>query len=99
MKASRSSLWAASLLALALPAFPQGVPTGTISGRVTDPQGLPLPGVTVSVSSSVLQGVRSTVSSANGDYIIPFLPAGKYEVKFEMSGFNAVTEQRQLAVT
>jgi outer membrane receptor for ferrienterochelin and colicin len=91
-------LWAAGLLALALPALPQGVPTGTISGRVTDPQGLPLPGVTVSVSSPVLQGVRSAVSSANGDYIIPFLPAGTYEVKFEMSGFNIVKEQRPLAV-
>src|SRR5262247_4089883 len=96
-RTSRSLLRLAALLALALPAFPQGVPTGTISGRVTDPQGLALPGVTVTVSSPNLQGTRSAVSSANGDYILPFLPAGMYEVKFELSGFNVVKEQRQLA--
>lgn len=68
-------------------AFAQGDPTGTISGRVTDPDNLALPGVTVSVQSPVLQGVRTAVTSANGDYIVPFLPAGEYRVTFDLQGF------------
>ena len=77
---------AMSLLAAA-PAFSQTTPTGTITGRVEDAQGGLLPGVTVTASSPALQGPRSAVTSKNGDYIIPFLPAGEYTVKFELSGF------------
>ena len=37
--------------------------TGTISGHVTDSQGLALPGVTVAVASTALQGIRTTSTS------------------------------------
>ncbi len=68
--------------------------TGTISGRVTDPQDLPVPGVTVNVTSPNLQGVRSAVTSGNGDYVLTGLPSGAYTVIFELSGF----QQQQRAV-
>jgi hypothetical protein len=76
----------------ASPAFAQGNPTGTISGRVTDPDNLALPGVTVTAAAPVLQGVRTVVTSGNGDYIIPFLPAGDYTVTFEIAGFATVKQ-------
>ncbi len=60
------------------PAFGQGTPTGGVSGKVFDPDGLALPGVTIAAASPALQGVRTAVSSDNGDYIIPFLPPGMY---------------------
>jgi len=82
------SVWlAVVLVAVATMAFAQGNPTGTILGRVVDPNGLALPGVTVTASASVLQGVRTVVTSDQGDYIIPFLPAGEYTLAFELSGF------------
>src|SRR5215469_10101639 len=84
----------AIVLAVACCAAAQGNPTGTISGRVVDPADLPVPGVTVTASSPVLQGVRTAVTSANGDYIIPFLPAGTYDVTFELSGFQTVTRTK-----
>lgn len=60
-------------LLLALPALSQGIPTGTLSGRVTaDNQSLP--GVTVTASSPSLQGKRSATTNSNGDYTIPLLP-------------------------
>src|SRR5512139_1477157 len=68
-------------------ALAQTTPTGILTGKVTDPDGLVLPGVTVTVSSPSLQGTRSVVTSENGDYIIPFLPAGEYNVVFDLSGF------------
>lgn len=76
-------LWAASAAA-------QGNPTGAISGQVLDPDGLALPGVTVTVESPVLQGTRETVTSGNGDYMIPFLPPGDYTVTFAIEGFQTL---------
>ncbi len=74
----------------------QGTPTGNISGKVTDPDGLVLPGVTVTAASPAMQGVKTAVSSENGDYMIPFLPPGDYTVTFELSGFQ--TSQRNVVV-
>jgi len=78
-----------SVLALATVAQAQTTPTGTLTGQVTDSSGGILPGVTVTASSPALQGTRSAVSTPAGSYIIPFLPAGEYEVRFELSGFQA----------
>jgi outer membrane receptor for ferrienterochelin and colicin len=75
------------VLALAAGAWAQGNPTGAIRGTVTDPDGLALPGVTVTVASPALQGVRTVVTSSNGDFNIPFLPPGAYTVTFELQGF------------
>ena len=79
---------AAIALSAALPAFAQGNPTGTISGQVTSPDKQPLPGATVTATSPNLQGTRTTTTSANGDYILPFLPPGDYSVSFELGGFK-----------
>jgi Carboxypeptidase regulatory-like domain/TonB-dependent Receptor Plug Domain/TonB dependent receptor len=75
----------------------QGNPTGTISGQVSDPDGLAVPGATITVASPVLQGLRTATTSSNGDYIIPFLPAGEYEVTVELQGFQTV--KRTIGVT
>ena len=61
---------------------------GAISGRVIDQTDLPLPGVTVTVEGPNLQGPRATVTSGNGDYILPLLPSGSYTVTFELTGFQ-----------
>ena len=71
----RVGLCFAVLLAIAGTATAQST-TGTISGRVVDAQGLPVPGVTVTATSPNLQGTRETVTSANGDYILSLLPSG-----------------------
>jgi hypothetical protein len=45
--------------------------TGSLSGRITDSSGVPLPGVSVEVKSPALQGTRNTVSDALGGYRFP----------------------------
>jgi hypothetical protein len=85
--------WCFLFLSVAAAAAAQGNPTGTISGHVADPDGLAVPGATVTVASSVLQGVRTATTSGNGDYIVPFLPAGEYDVTFELQGFRPVTRK------
>lgn len=75
------------MLAVATMASAQGNPTGAIRGAVSDPDGLALPGVTITVASPAMQGTRTVVTSANGDFLIPFLPPGDYTVTCELQGF------------
>jgi outer membrane receptor protein involved in Fe transport len=95
----RVARWcAAALLIVSATAQAQST-TGTISGRVSDAQGLPVPGVTVTATSPNLQGTRETVTSTNGDYILSLLPSGTYTVAFELSGFGTQTRSVTVAPT
>jgi outer membrane receptor for ferrienterochelin and colicin len=95
MRSLKPSLWVVLAVLLAsVPAAAQTT-TGTITGRVVDGQGLSIPGVTINAQSPNLQGLLTVISTENGDYIIPQLPAGVYEVTFNLSGF----EQQQKRVT
>jgi hypothetical protein len=79
-------------------AFAQGVQTGTLRGLVRDQQSLPVPGVTVTVTSPNLQGSRSAVTDEAGAYVLPQLPAGDYQVMYQLSGFAGVTERARIAL-
>jgi outer membrane receptor protein involved in Fe transport len=98
MQKQLARIWLAVAAALALTAAGASAQTitGTISGHVVDSQGLALPGVTVNATSPNLQGVRTTVTSANGDYILSALPSGTYTITYELSGFQS--QQRIVAV-
>ncbi|MBA2303289.1 MAG: TonB-dependent receptor [Acidobacteria bacterium] len=85
------------LLVYSMTGFAQGNPTGTISGRITDAQGAVLPGVTITASSTALQGVRNVTSSEHGDYILTFLPPGDYTVRAELSGFRTLDQRVTVA--
>src|SRR5689334_10011466 len=73
--------------------------TGTISGHVSDSQGLAVPGVTVTATSESLQGIRTVVTSPIGDYAISLLPPGRYVLTFELSGFQKQDRTVTLAPT
>src|SRR5262249_29928538 len=63
---------------------------GTISGRIVDAQGLPLPGVAVTVSGA--QGARTAVSDGEGRFTVPFLTPGTYLVHAELQGFSSINQ-------
>ena len=91
MPFTRTALWIVVLaLVLATSAFAQST-SGTISGRVTDAQGLSVPGVSIVATAPTLQGSNETVTSANGDFILPLLPPGVYALTFELTGFGTQT--------
>jgi hypothetical protein len=73
-------------------------PTGTVSGRVVDEQKLGVPGVTVTAGSPALQGVRTAVTSENGDFVLPFLPPGEYTLTFELAGFATVRRTERVRI-
>ncbi len=71
-------------------------PSGSITGRVTDSSGLPVPGATVTIQSTHLQGTRTAVTSENGDYLLPALPPGPYTITVELSGFATSKQTRDV---
>jgi outer membrane receptor for ferrienterochelin and colicin len=79
-------------------ALGQAVQTGSLAGTVKSADGGPLPGVTVSVSSTALQGQRTTISAANGSYTIPLLPPGAYTVSFTMPGMRTVEKTLRISL-
>jgi carboxypeptidase family protein len=79
----------ALVLAFAPPAGAQEF-RGRINGTVTDQSGAVLPGVTVTASSPALIQPQTTVTGEDGVYRLIALPAGMYELTFELSGFQAV---------
>lgn len=71
--------------------FSQTGQVGTIQGTVVDEAKMPLPGVTVTISSpALIVPQMSRVTSTNGTFRFPSLPPGEYEVKFELQGFKTV---------
>ncbi|MCB1041699.1 MAG: TonB-dependent receptor [Acidobacteria bacterium] len=62
--------------------------TGTLAGYVQDGNGAALPGVVVTVSSSNLIGTKSAVSDSDGQFRIPLLPPGNYEMTATLEGFK-----------
>lgn len=93
----RSGCTTVFLLLFAASAFAQANATGRIFGRVDSEAG-PLPGVIAVTESPSLQQPLEVTTSPNGDYTLPFLPAGDYAVTFRLEGFRTVTETLRLAV-
>jgi hypothetical protein len=71
-------------------AFAQGIQTGDLRGTVTTSDKATLPGATVSIKSTALQGMRTVVTESNGTYLFRSLPPGLYTVTFSMSSMKAV---------
>src|SRR5215208_1775572 len=69
--------------------------TGSIAGRVSDPQGLAVAGATVTVTGP--QGSQTFTADAEGRFNAPFLIPGTYAVRAELQGFKVV-EQRNVVV-
>src|SRR4051812_26191225 len=99
MKFARTWLLIAVALFAVATLAPAQTTNGTITGHVADSQGLALPGVTINATSPNLQGVRTVVSSENGDFVLPLLPSGTCTLSFELSGFQTVNKTATLAPT
>ena len=63
----------------------------SVSGTVTDPSGAAIPGAEIWVISEERNVTQSTVSSAEGAYLVSFLLPGNYRVEAELTGFKRYT--------
>ena len=80
-----------TLLAL-LPAAAFAQATGAVlTGRVVDATGAALPGVTVTVTNEATGVSQNVVTGSDGSYRTTTLPAGRYTVVADLSGFSTLT--------
>ena len=66
--------------------------TGSISGRVSDNSGLPIPKVAVIITEESTNTAIKTVTNDSGDYIATYLKPGVYNVAFSVAGFRERVE-------
>ncbi len=85
--AAGSVLIALGLLLLAPFAFGQGG-TGTITGTITDPTGAAVASANVEARNVETGAVYTGASTASGNYAIPNLPVGTYELTVKVAGFK-----------
>ncbi len=89
------ALWAISSLVLsAAPSLAQAG-RGTLTGSVTDAQGVVLQGAQVTLDP----GGASTISDATGQFAFTGLAAGDYTVTITYSGFATSTQKASLTAT
>lgn len=91
----RLRVYAMFLVALAVcwtPASAQNY--GEFTGVVQDATGGVLPGVSVTITNPETGFVRTVVTNDTGNYRVPFLSPGVYDLQAELPGFNTASRSR-----
>ena len=68
--------------------------TSTFNGRVLDQDEAVLPGVTVIATNTSTGVMRTTVTNDEGQYSMPGLDPGIYDVRTELAGFASALRER-----
>jgi outer membrane receptor protein involved in Fe transport len=93
---NRKSRWLSTFLVLTLAvlgltanvAYSQT--TSEIEGTVSDTNGASLPGASVEIKSTALQGMRTAITDVAGRFRFPAVAPGNYTVTAALSGFGKV---------
>src|ERR1700676_742026 len=75
------------------------VDTATLSGTVTDPQGLAVRGAKVTITSAGTGAERTVVSDEGGRYKVVGLPPGRYKVNVDGGGSFAAYQNDSVVLT
>lgn len=84
------SLLPVLLLAGSLQAWGQAT-TGTISGRVADPNDKVVPGAKVEIRAVETGIVSTATTDPSGEFILTAMPPGHYTISVEFAGFATAT--------
>ncbi len=88
MRLMTRSLVAALALTVPLGLFSQEF-RGAISGVISDPLAAVIPGAKITVTEEHTGTRIPTVSGSRGEYTVPFLLPGDYDIEVQMQGFKA----------
>lgn len=84
----------AALVVAGLPAAALAQATrGTILGTITDQTGAAMPGVTVIATETRTNISHETVTNETGNFTLPNIPDGIYNIKAELQGFKTVVRE------
>jgi hypothetical protein len=74
--------------------------TGTsgINGTVTDPQGKPIPGATVTLTNVATNATRTMKSTDAGTYVFDLISPGDYKMEVEAKGFKKAVVDNVVAL-
>jgi hypothetical protein len=86
------------MLVSAVAVFSQ-TPTGSIKGRVLDPNGAAVANGNVTVKEDATNRELTTQTNDEGFYEVRNLPIGRYTVKVEQTGFSTATVQNVVVQT
>src|SRR5215471_4706876 len=89
MRSLRLLTW---LLLASLSAFAQS-DRGTITGTVSDPTGAVIPGVGILATNVETAARYETATTETGNYTLPQLPSGTYQLSAELPGFKKYVRQ------
>ncbi len=85
--------YAFALLALLLATVPAAAQTyGEVTGTVTDPSGAVIAGTKVTITNTATSAVREVETNEAGNFNVPFLTPGVYDLRAELEGFKTATQ-------
>ncbi len=84
----------AAVFMMASPAIFAQTQSGTLKVKVVDDEGTALPGVSLTLSSSVMMGEKTLVTNAVGDVLFVNLTPGSYQIKSSLPGFQEKVSER-----
>ncbi len=88
------SRWSRLLPALSLLAMPLGAQNfGEITGTVSDSSGAVITGAAVTATNAATNQVRRANTNETGNYSVPFLVPGLYDIRVENPGFKIATRR------
>lgn len=77
-----------AMLLFSVRSLPAQTITGTILGTVVDASGAAIPNAQITLTNQGTGAVRNAVSTADGTYTVPQVPAGNYAVQATAQGFT-----------
>ncbi|MBL8230838.1 MAG: TonB-dependent receptor [Bryobacterales bacterium] len=83
-------LMLASFVCATVPLSAQSTGGASIVGTITDTTGATVPGAKVTARNTGTSFLHETVTSPTGDYYLPNLNSGNYELRIEAAGFKTV---------
>jgi carboxypeptidase family protein len=92
----RSGLWILSLILMLLALGSGEVKaqtTGTIYGRVSDPNNSAVSGATVTAANLGTDTKRTVSTNTDGEFSFTLLPVGKYDITVEAQGFKSFVQR------
>lgn len=88
MRGSTLSCFALALLFTGV-ACAQSKTTGTLTGTVTDQTDASIPGAKITLTNTATGRVFEAMSDERGQYSLPLLPPGVYDLKIDKPGFGS----------
>ncbi|HYE14805.1 MAG TPA: TonB-dependent receptor [Pyrinomonadaceae bacterium] len=89
--AHAAALAVCAALSLAHAAAAQQLASSSLRGSVVDPNGAVIPGAKIKAAQRETGAERTTTTNDEGQFVIPGLPVGRYDVTAEHVGFKTAT--------